>query len=71
MYSHIKATNAAPRAGDDGERKHIAEIRTLERCASPALNVGVRHVLPLLLSVNGNPLILGNATGARPAKLNV
>ena len=31
-----------------------------------ALNVGVRHVLPLLLSVNGNPLILGNATGAPP-----
>ena len=29
-----------------------------------ALNVGVRHVRPLLPNVNGSPLILGNAIGA-------
>ena len=30
------------------------------------LNVGVRHVRPLLPNVNGSPLILGNAIGAPP-----
>ena len=66
MYSHIKATNAAPRLGDDGERKHIAEIRTLERCASPGLERG-RQACPATLAQRQRQSIdTGNATGAPP-----
>ena len=60
---------AGPRLGrgDNGEREHIAEIAsTFKIGAAHTLNVGVRHVLPLLPSVSGSPFALGNATGAPP-----
>ena len=44
----------------------------LDISAGPCLNVGVRHVLPLLPSVSGSPSALGNATGSSPpARLSV
>ena len=58
--------------GNDGERKHIAEIRTLERCASPGLERG-RQACPATLAQRQRQSI---DTGQRhrraaPAKLNV
>ena len=60
---------AGPRLGrgDNGDVSTSLKSPPLLRSApAHTLNVGVRHVLPLLPSVSGSPFALGNATGAPP-----